>query len=269
MKIEVCSMMRHHNYADFVEWVRYYLSLGFDRITIIDNQSDFPLKEAVLDNFMDIKVGRIVVLTMGGDNCYQNELFGHYHGWTDFDWVLYCDDDEYLYFDRSAYPDVHAFLEHYIGANPEDMECLSLYWKFYGPKNYMVQRPEGKTALELFTAVFDYSHHSIMDIGQKTLVKSFFKKNCRMTNHENHFPNDNGHIYDIFGERLAEYKGNDSMVFSADTPCIMHLYYKSESEWIAKHRRRSCSGRNRTYPGSDKSDEELRREYIKIFSYFR
>lgn len=261
MKITVCSMTRHHNKADFIEWVKWYLNLGFDEFVIIDNDSDFSVKECV---DAEIRDSRVKVKTLPGNAVYQNAEFKKHLNETDADWVLYVDDDEFLWF-PPIWHDVHTFLETHIKRLPKDAEAISLYWKFVSSNEYMQNRKD--TQLKTFHETFDYDNHSILDIKQRTLVKSFFKKSACKYKHENHFPVCK-HTYDIFGRNISGHEFKDDLKFTDFYPCILHYYYKTADEWIRKHRRRSCSDANRIYPGSEKPDDALMAEYKKCITYF-
>lgn len=106
MQVEICAIAKNeHKYIN--EWVSHYLSMGFDKITIYDNDNiDSPY---ILD-FIDEKYrDKVHIIDLRGqhEHALQHKAYSDFYKNNKFDWVFFCDIDEYL----SGIKDIKKFLK--------------------------------------------------------------------------------------------------------------------------------------------------------------
>ena len=126
MKSEVVLIAKFYRVFDAIEWVRHYEKLGFDHITIYNNDTecfDVTALEAVFPNLTVCRVtGRIE----------QCEIYNtHRKQHKEYDWIFFCDDDEFLYLDRSKFANINEFLR----GIPPFMTQFGVWWKYMSYAN--------------------------------------------------------------------------------------------------------------------------------------
>lgn len=112
MKVLLCCILKmENNYLE--EWVRHYINLGVDKIVIYDNNDiDGPYAE----NIEDIKYVKeqinnkiIDVYKIPNETCVQLKYYNEcYKKYSDYDWLLFLDIDEYLMLEN--YTNIKDFL---------------------------------------------------------------------------------------------------------------------------------------------------------------
>lgn len=126
MRVVLCCLAKNeHLYInDFVKW---YVNLGFDTIYIYDNDeiNAKPIKECIDTNLLD----KVVIKNIRG---FKREKLQHdiYTGFyakygKDFDWVLYCDIDEFLF----GVDNIHDFLNNNVY---DYVNQIRVKWKLFG-----------------------------------------------------------------------------------------------------------------------------------------
>ena len=129
MRVVICALAKNeHLYInDFVKW---YVNLGFDTIYIYDNDElgAKSIKECIDTNLLD----KVVIKNIRGfkrDKLQHDIYTGFYAKYgKDFDWVFYCDIDEFLF----GVDNIKVFL------NNELFECfdqIRVKWKLFGDDN--------------------------------------------------------------------------------------------------------------------------------------
>ena len=95
MRVELCAIAKNeHNYIN--EWVKHYLKLGFDKITIYDNDN---LSAPFIGDYIDKEfLPKINIINVRGihKHCFQHECYQDFYKNNKFDWCLFCDIDEFL-----------------------------------------------------------------------------------------------------------------------------------------------------------------------------
>ena len=98
----LCSIGKDENlYAK--EFVEYYISLGFDKIIILDNNDlegerfDIVLKKYIDEHFVEIKNirGLKQVQIPAFNYCYRKNMYL-------YDWIAFFDFDEYLFINNNS-----------------------------------------------------------------------------------------------------------------------------------------------------------------------
>lgn len=146
MRVVLCAIAKNeHLYIN--EWVKHYLSLGVDHICIYDNDDkESPYIGCYIDKRYAHKVTiynvRGIKKRFFQHQCYTSfyRRFG-YH----FDWVLYCDIDEFL----SGVENINKFL-----SNPiyKRFNQIRVKWKLYGDDG-LVTRDTRKPIFNFFKVV--------------------------------------------------------------------------------------------------------------------
>lgn len=95
MQVELCAIAKNeHNYIN--EWVRHYINIGFDRITIYDNDNE---NAPYIGDYIDKKyIDKVRIINVRGihKHCFQHECYQDFYDSNTFDWCFFCDIDEFL-----------------------------------------------------------------------------------------------------------------------------------------------------------------------------
>ena len=109
------------------EWANHYLQLGFNKCIIADNNHDGDGEDLGL-MFKDNP--NVIVEDCRGRENYQKqaykELYSKYK--DEFDWLLYCDADEFLVLKD-------ATIQDFIGRFPRDCQVILSNWCTMGDNN--------------------------------------------------------------------------------------------------------------------------------------
>lgn len=95
MRVELCAIAKNeHLYID--EWVAHYLKLGFDKITIFDNDDE---DKPYIGDFINKELlKKIEIINVRGihKHAFQHECYNKFYKQAKCDWVMFCDIDEFL-----------------------------------------------------------------------------------------------------------------------------------------------------------------------------
>lgn len=119
-KIELSSMIKSNRPDDLKEWADYYLALGFDRITIYDNESPFSIKDLFAD-YKNIEVRPVkseINFTAYAAKLYASTCKEKRY---ETEWLAFFDNDEYLWLKN--YKNIQEALK-------DEFTVLCFYWKF-------------------------------------------------------------------------------------------------------------------------------------------
>ena len=171
MKLTVCGIAKRENkYIN--EWVKHYVSLGFDHIYLYDNNEfAYPYVGNYIDKDLLSKVtildwrGKkdIAILSKAYLDCY-------YH--TDFDWCLFCDIDEFLV----GISEIHEFFN-----TPKfnNFEQIRVMWEYFGDDE-VIERDETIPVMEFFKVKLTNDNHH--NVG-----KFFLRSGLKLQDIEPHF----------------------------------------------------------------------------------
>ena len=171
MKIALCCIGRLENqYA--VEFVEWYKKLGFDRITIFDNNHEGEEHfEDVLQPYIDEKLVEIVPYR-DRENAQMKAYFycyAKYRYYRDYDWIAFFDFDEFLVLKNHS--TIQEYLE-WINTKGE-FDCVKVNWMIYTDNNLVTN--DGRPVNERFTTPMDYDKKVGFDFPQNNHTKSIVK----------------------------------------------------------------------------------------------
>ena len=161
MKIGVCIRAKNEHKI-ICDWVKHYLDLGFDKIFIYDNLSEPSIETTLLDkNLLTDKVFiKIDTFPHSGQSVVYQETLNNN---KDFDWILFCDADEFLWVKEGTIKD-------FLSKFTNETCTVLINWIVYGTSNLKTY-DRNKTVFEQFTRREQYSHF------WNTFVKSFVRPN--------------------------------------------------------------------------------------------
>lgn len=165
-KIALCAIGRYENrYA--VEFVEYYIKLGFDKIFIYDNNfGDEEHFEDVLGSY--ITSGSVEIINWRDrknsqlkayEDCYAR------HG-SEYDWIAFFDFDEFLVLKKGN--DIHRFMNRY-----RDFDCLLINWMVMTDNNLV--HYEDKPVMERFTEPMPFDKCVSYKFPENNHVKSIVR----------------------------------------------------------------------------------------------
>lgn len=114
---EVVLITKSYLKVDIISWVDHYLNwCGFDHVTIIDNES---LCGSLYDLFENNdKVTVIDIYDKDKSNFFQQTLYNKFIRENEkYTYQFFCDDDEYLWFDKTKYNTINNYLSNLNNRN--------------------------------------------------------------------------------------------------------------------------------------------------------
>lgn len=139
MRVVLCCMAKNeHLYIN--DFVNHYVKLGFDRIYIYDNDdTDKPFIGDYINNHEKVEIidKRGIVKPKLQQECYTTFYNTH-----DFDWVFYCDVDEFLF----GVADIKEFLSKFRNM---PIGQVRVKWKLIGDDGF-IERDMSKPVYEVF-----------------------------------------------------------------------------------------------------------------------
>ena len=216
------------NESDYIEeWVEHYLSIGFDKIILADNNEigDDSLYQ-VLKGY--ISNNKVEIFDCRGKEAIQVAIYSDFCEIGDYQWCAYFDCDEFL--EIGVYPNIKDFLL------KQQSDCILVNWLMFGSNGKIYK--EG-TVQERFT----------QPVSPVLYVKenNFFKSIVRGGTHlfDNNWFN-GSHLPTMKNNRaiLSEggYLPHTSFSHSCNPPkykklYLKHYYTKSFNEWLVKANR--------------------------------
>ena len=139
MQVVVCAMAKNeHLYIN--EWVKHYLSIGFDKIYLYDNDEED--KEYVGDYIDKSFLPQVEIINIRGQKKehLQHDIYTNFYNTHDFDWCLFCDIDEFLV----GITNIKIFLNRFPNA-----EQIRIKWRLFGDDD-QIERDMNKSIFECF-----------------------------------------------------------------------------------------------------------------------
>lgn len=140
MRVVLCCMAKNeHLYIN--DFVNHYLSLGFDKIYIYDNDdNDKPF----IGDFIDNKK-RVEIIDVRGivEKRFQQKCYTEFYNSHTFDWVFYCDVDEFLF----GVSNIKLLLEQW---KLRAYNQVRVKWKVIGDDG-LIERDMDKPVYEIFS----------------------------------------------------------------------------------------------------------------------
>lgn len=164
----VCAIAKlENNYVR--EWVEHYLSLGFDKVVLYDNNDEdneylaTPIQDFINNGYVDLINAR-------GKKSYQLEAYNDcYVKYSDVaDWVLFVDLDEFLFFENVA------TIQEFISKNKtfDNYNVIAFRWRLYNDNNLVGITDNNFSVLNRFTT--PSSHKT-----ENTLFKELIRTNIQ------------------------------------------------------------------------------------------
>ena len=245
------------NEDDYIlEWVNHYLSLGFDKVIIADNNDSPESIRNILSEH--ISNGTVQIFECNGLKKFQLYIYNMFLKEGNYKWCAYFDCDEFL--ELNAHKDIKAFL------NDIEEECVLINWVVFGS--------DSKTFKEN-TPVQERFRHPVSPLPffkENFYVKPIIKggaKGFYMTN--THCPSGNRKVFNIGGYYLTERVSHVFYPPRCKYAYIKHYYTKSFEEWIANKVQRGWPDemydilKPSNYFIVDKNDEFPIKKYVNGF----
>ena len=212
--------------------ISYYLSIGFDKFIIGDN--NYPNIEKLSDVTQDyVKSGILDIIEVFGLPFGESEFFGIlYEKYKrKCSWISFFDADEYLrmYSEDNKLVSIKQYL-----SNPifEKCESISINWLMYSDNNLLYY--DNRSVLERFTSPL-YNHRENRLV--KSIVRGNLNKLIFSKGKSNHVPNKKLHICNSKGKIIKRYSA-----FFVKPPLLKYVYLmhyttKTVEEYIKKIKR--------------------------------
>lgn len=157
MRVVVCAMAKNeHLYIN--DWVKHYISIGFDTIYIYDNDD---VDKPSITNYIDQKyLPKVKIIDIRGQSgkCLQHDIYTKFYYDYNFDWVFYCDVDEYL----MGIKNIKLLLEQWYLRN---VKQIRVKWKLFGDDD-KIERDMSLPVWECFTKEITSSlNRNLIDKG--------------------------------------------------------------------------------------------------------
>lgn len=140
MQVVICAMAKNeHLYIN--DWVNHYLSIGFDKIYLFDNDDE---NKPFIGDFIQNK-DKVETIDIRGKKKehLQHDVYTNFYNTYKFNWCLFCDIDEYLF----GINDIHSFLEQ----QKFKSTCqIRIKWKLFGDDN-LIERDMSKPVYDIFS----------------------------------------------------------------------------------------------------------------------
>ena len=152
MQVVVCALAKNeHTYIN--EWVKHYLSLGFDKLFIFDNddKGSPSIKDYIDKEFLPkIRIINAMGIHRKG---MQHDFYSNFYEIEkdNFEWCLFCDIDEFL----TGVDNIKTFLSQKIFSC---FEQIRVKWKLFGDDD-LIERDMSKTLIESFTKEITKSYN--------------------------------------------------------------------------------------------------------------
>ena len=162
-KIMLCSIGKEENLYS-KEFVKYYISLGFDKIIILDNNNlegerfDDLLKDFISDNLVEIKDirGLKSVQIPAFNYCYKNNMYL-------YDWIAFFDFDEFLFIKDNSNIKKYIFDDKF-------KKCQLIFFTRYFYDDNNLLHYDNRTMIERFT------HSNFLPKKGKFIVRGHLKR---------------------------------------------------------------------------------------------
>ena len=140
------------------DWVKHYLSLGFDKLYVYDN--DDLDKPSIADYIDKNLLPRVKIIDIRGQakEHLQHEVYENFYKNNNFDWVFYCDIDEFLV----GMSNIKIWLEQWQFRR---INQIRVKWKLFGDDD-LIERDMRKPVWKCFTKEIKSSlHRNLKDKG--------------------------------------------------------------------------------------------------------
>lgn len=231
MKSEVVLLVKTSYYYDVVEWLNYYLKLGFNHITIYDNESSVDISK-LCKEYKTIDYYKIY-----GWPDQQGLYFNHYKH-SKYDWVYFADLDEFLWI-KPKFKNINEFIEY--ESNRLNTDFFGIYWIKLSSNPILMSRPDTPKTTQILS--FNWKEK----IEKNTWLKSFYRTNRPITAIYTHMPYPLLNYKDINNKLYTETISQKfNYKFKNEDAIIFHYYHRSWEEFDYKMKKLGCVARKTT-----------------------
>ena len=233
MNVVICALARNENqYIN--DWVNWYVSLGFDKIYLYDNNDvDSPF----VGDYIERK-DKVKIINIRGQHFdrLQQKVYTDFYNNNTFDWVLFVDIDEYL----TGIDNIHDFLRKH-----KQSFQIRIKWKLFGDDN-LIERDMSIPVYKAFTKEVTQSlNRNLVDKGNlerqgKMIIKGGLPNVIITSPHFGSFKTRNNVIPSVLPSgRLCFSKVAINEFYGQETVYINHYMTKSLSEFIKQKWKRT------------------------------
>lgn len=226
---EIVSMIRSNRKNDLKEWVDYHFAIGFDKITIFDNESTYSIKE-LLFNYKNVDVREIKINDLPDKAIHSVYYEISKEKENDGNYVAFIDDDEYIFIKNSK--NIKEILNN-------DMEILCVYLKLISSSELLEDR--NGTAIDTFNYTLSFNPNRVDKAQIKSIVNFSKCKNLEWGLDGPHMPVVNNVKKTIRGEIMKTNFGNTPITknfYDNQEIYIYHYVFQTHLDWIFKRERR-------------------------------
>lgn len=251
-KVLLCAIAKQEN-KYIREWVDYHLNLGFDHITIYDNNDTGGERISdVLSN--DMRVDIVDFRGKKQKSCEtQVEAYNHcYKNAKNYTWVLFIDIDEFLWF--RDYDNIKVFLaQNWV----RKANVIRFHWKCYSDNDQL--HYEDRPVMERFTQPC-----SNVEVNYHT--KQMYRTNLGTLRIVNvHYSTNVAYIFYPDGKPAPYTTSTKDSSIHDELAHVKHYVTKSLEEYVRIKWARRCEGSSKTRLSMDfyfkynkRTDEKVR-----------
>ena len=209
-----------------IEWVNHYLSYGFDKIIICDNNDNASI-EGVLSEY--ISKGVVEIFDFRGARSFQVQMYSTFAQHGNYKWCAYFDCDEFL--ELGCYTNIKDFLK------TVEEDVISFNWLTFG-SNGKFHKEDIKVQDR-----FKYPISPVVLFKENMFIKSILRggennkfKTCWFNG--SHTPmTEEKILHNIGGYVKNTSQSHEQLPLRYKCGFLKHYYTKSFDEWIDKSRR--------------------------------
>lgn len=222
-KYVVCACAKNEDqYIE--EWVKHYLSLGFDKIFICDNNDTNVLEDILAQYISD---GVVEIFDCRGFGSFQVQFYSMFCSEGNYKWCGYFDCDEFLELGM-GYSNIKDYL-----STKENETCVSFNWMVYGSNGENIKKEGGVQER------FPYPVSPISIFTENCFVKSIVKGGNTFSNgcwfNGSHIPMTTPmYEHNVGGYFKSSDDSHNYFPPRYKEGYIKHYYTKSFEEWINK-----------------------------------
>lgn len=268
---EVVLITKIYKPFDIDDWVDHYLNwCGFDRVYIVDNESCCDIAEKFKDN------SRVFVEYLPDNRktpWLQQNYYSRIANFNNYyTYQFYCDDDEYLWFDKTKYKNINEFL-----TILRDKDILQYSIPMVNISYESGKTPQDRTKSMISDCLYvSKDYFGTTNSTYKTFISKYLKNKMRRITFNS--PHVVSAYKTVFADN-SEVKitcGKDFYLDSHPSELdikLFHYYHRSLNEWEEKsNRTRIDVDKQLTYgdyPTQNKTSVYPDNEYTEFLDPFK
>lgn len=220
-KVTVICLTKAYNKEDFEHWYNYHCNIGCN-VVIYDNESTIDIKQIVRHNYNYI-VGWPDKYKLFDTILNENKL-----GINDDDYIIFLDDDEYLWYNRLSYSSLYdAITSHF-----KELDTLLLPGILMSTKHIITKRNKNLVSE-------CYYRRADLQLQGEAIIKYKFGNKYKF----DHGSQEKGHVPKINNIRMSNVVSTFGTIVTkttfgpVDYNADLRLYHydvKSQEDWLIK-----------------------------------